>query len=91
MSDLETVLKKLKNNKARDAHGHVYELYKHAGNDLKASMLRMFNLMKRKQIYPSIFQASNISSFYKKSGDKTDMNNDRGVFNVVKILFHIIL
>ena len=48
-------------------------------------MLRMFNLMKKKQKYPTIFQASNISSFYKKTGDKTDMNNERGVFNVVKI------
>ena len=48
-------------------------------------MLRMFNLMKKKQVYPTIFQASNISSFYKKTGDKADLNNDRGVFNVVKI------
>ena len=85
MDDLDKVLKKLKNNKARDAHGHIYEIYKYAGLDLKASMLRMFNLMKKKRIYPTIFQASNISSFYKKSGDKTDLNNDRGVFNVVKL------
>ena len=28
IDDLEKVLKSLKNNKARDAHGHVYELYK---------------------------------------------------------------
>ena len=34
---------------------------------------------------PTIFQPSNISSFYKKKGDKSDLNNDRGVFNVVKI------
>ena len=85
MKELENVLKKLKNNKARDAHGHIYELYRYAGFDLKASMLRMFNLMKKKQVYPTIFQASNISSFYKKTGDKADLNNDRGVFNVVKI------
>ena len=83
--DLENVLKGLKNNKARDAHGHIYELYKYAGRDLKLSMLRMFNMMKRKQIYPKIFQSSNISSFYKKKGDKSNMDNDRGVFNVVKI------
>ena len=85
LDDLEKVLKSLKNNKARDAHGHIYELYKYAGYDLKFSMLRMFNLMKRRQIYPTIFQPSNISSFYKKKGDKSDLNNDRGVFNVVKI------
>ena len=81
--DLEKVLKNLKNNKARDAHGHVYEIYKYAGYDLKASLLRMFNLIKKKQIYPTIFQLSNISSFYKKSGDKSDLNNEKGVFNGV--------
>ena len=48
-------------------------------------MLRMFNMIKRKQICPRIFQSANISSFYKKKGDKSDLNNDRGVFNVVKI------
>ena len=45
----------------------------------------MFNMTKKKQIYSTIFQPSNISSFYKKKGDKTDLNNDRGVFNVVKV------
>ena len=48
-------------------------------------MLRMFNMIKRKQIYPQIFQSANISSFYKKTGNKSDLNNDRGVFNLVKI------
>ena len=85
LDNLENVLKSLKNDKARDAHGHIYELFKFAGYDLKCSMLRMFNSIKRKQIYPSIFQHSNISSFYKKKGDRSDLNNDRGVFNVVKI------
>ena len=85
VADLDIVLKSLKNNKARDAHGHVYELYKYGGNDLKFSMLRMFNMIKRKQIYPKILQSSNISSFYKRKGDKSDLDNDRGVFNVVKI------
>ena len=45
----------------------------------------MFNLMKRKQVYPDIFQLSNISSFWKSKGSKDDMNNQRGVFNCVKI------
>ena len=85
IEDLEKVLKNLKNNKARDAHGHTYELYKYAGHDLKHSMLRMFNMVKRKQIYPNIFKSANISSFYKKKGDKSYLNNDRGVFNVVKV------
>ena len=85
IDDLERVLKSLKNGKARDAHGHIYELYKYSGFNLKCSMLRMFNMTKKRQIYPTIFQPANISSFYKKKGDKTDLNNDRGVFNVVKV------
>ena len=54
--DVENVLKTLKNNKARDSHGHIYELFKFGGEDLKQSMLKMFNLVKDKQIYPSILQ-----------------------------------
>ena len=82
---LEKVLKSLKNSRARDAHGHVYELFKYGGSSLKYSLLRMFNFIKKKQIYPKILQVSNISSFWKKKGDRNDLNNDRGVFNVVKV------
>ena len=83
--DLEKVLKNLKDSKARDAHGHVYELFKFGGKNLKLSLLKMFNLTKRLQIYPDIFQPSNISSIFKQKGSKDDLNNDRGVFNVVKL------
>ena len=85
MDDLEIVLKRLKNNKARDAHGHIYELFKFGGKNLKLSLLKMFNLIKKNKIYPEIFQPSNISSLYKSKGRKDDLNSDRGVFNVVKL------
>ena len=85
MDDLENVLKTLKNNKARDAHGLIYELFKFGGQDLKISILNMFNLVKRHQVYPDIFLPANISSFHKNKGRKDDLNFDRGVFNVVKI------
>ena len=85
MEDLEKVLKSLKNGKARDPHGHVYELYKYAGNDLKISLLKFLNLVKRTQRYPTILQYSNITSFYKSKGDRADLENDRGVFIVVKL------
>ena len=84
MLDLEKVLKSLKNGKSRDPHGHIYELYKYAGKDLKLSLLKFFNLIKRKQKYPEILQPSNITSFYKSKGDRSSLDNDRGVFNVVK-------
>ena len=85
LDDLEVALKSFKNNKARDAHGHIYELFKYGGNNLKLSILKLFNLVKRKQIYPDILKPSNISSFYKSKGSKDDLNNDRGVFIVVKL------
>ena len=85
LSDLDKVLKSLTNNKARDAHGHAYELFKYGGRYLKLSLLRMCNLTKRMQLYPDIFQPSNISSIYKLKGRKDDLSNDRGVFNVVKL------
>ena len=85
MEKLEKVLKATKNNTARDAHGHVYELFKFGGRDLKLSLLKLCNLTKSKQEYPEIFQLSNITSIYKQKGRKDDLNSDRGVFNVVKI------
>ena len=66
IDELEKVLKSLKNDCARDAYGHIYELYKYGGSSLKLSLLRMFNLIKKNQVYPNILQASNISSFWKR-------------------------
>ena len=85
LSNLNKILKILKNNKARDEHGHTYELFRYGGNSLKSSLLKLFNLVKSTQSYPSIFQQSNITSFRKRKGDKSDLENDRGVFNVTKI------
>ena len=85
IKDLEKVLKTLKNNKARDEHGHIYELFKYGGVSLKLSLLKLFNCIKSQQTYPTILQKSNITSFWKKKGDKLDLDNDRGVFNVSKV------
>ena len=35
----------MKNNKARDAHGHVYEIFKFGGDYLKDSQIKMFNMV----------------------------------------------
>ena len=85
IEDLEKALKTLKNNKARDEHGHTYELFKHGGKDLKNSLLRLLNCVRRTQIYPSILTPSNISSIWKRKGSKSDLDNDRGIFSVTKI------
>ena len=83
--ELEKVLKSLQNNKSRDAHGHTYELYKFGGSALKDSLLKLCNLVRTKQVYPNIFQPANITSLYKLKGEKSDFNNERGIFDVIKI------
>ena len=52
---------------------------------MKVSLLQLFNLVKKTQTYPSIFSSANISSFWKKKGDRSDLENDRGVFIVSKL------
>ena len=85
LKDLEKSLKSFKNNKSRDELGHTYELFKYGGIDLKMSLLRSLNRVKRTQTYPTIFRSSNISSIWKRKGEKSDLDNDRGIFCVNKI------
>ena len=85
MNDLKKALKTLKNNKARDEHGHIYELFKYGGKDLKISLLTLLNKVKNTQTYPTIFRSSNISSIWKRKGEKNSLENDRGIFCVNKI------
>ena len=85
LKDLERALKSFKNNKSRDEHGHTYELFKYGGRDLKWSLLNLLNKIKKIQYYPTIFRSSNISSIWKKKGEKSNLDNDRGIFCVNKI------
>lgn len=52
---------------------------------MKRSLLYFCNGVKSRQVYPDVLQPSNITSLYKNKGEKADLNNDRGIFNVVKI------
>ena len=83
--DLLKVLKGLKCNKAADPIGLVNELFKPgvAGSDLINSMLILCNNIKSQCQIPKFVELSNISSIYKLKGSKSDLTNDRGVFNVV--------
>ena len=84
IEDLDKSLKRLKVNKTRDPHGFVNDIFKEGciGADLKEALLSMFNEMKSSMEVPNIIQWSNITSIYKRSGSKEDMNNQRGIFNL---------
>ena len=81
------VLKNLKNNKSCDHFGMVYELFKPGvvGKDLFNSLLMLCNEVKIQQKIPRFLKYTDITSFYKSKGDCRSLENDRGVFGVMKV------
>ena len=77
-------MKKLKNNKTRDPHGLINDIFKPGiiGEDLKLAMLNLFNCIKAELKIPKMFQYANITTIWKKKGSRRDLNNDRGIFVV---------
>ena len=84
LKELEVVLKYLKNNKSRDPLGLCNELFKEnaAGDDLKLAVLKLVNRIKSEQKYPEALEKCDITSIYKKKGNKNDFNSYRGIFRV---------
>ena len=83
MLDLEGALGDLKNNKSRDDEGLINEIFKIGviGEDLKKSLLLMFNRIKEEQLIPLFMNYANITTVPKK-GSKLLLENERGIFRV---------
>ena len=79
--------KSLKNGKARDEMGFIYELFKppYAGKDVYQSIRKMFNEIKHQLQIPIFFEKMSITSIYKNKGSLSELSNDRGIFNVAKL------
>ena len=84
MADLEKVLGYLKKNKSRDPLGYVNELFRPevAGEDLKVAILKLMNKIKSDQAFPEAMELCDISSIYKRKGQRNNFNNYRGIFRV---------
>ena len=84
MSDLEEALKQLKSGKCRDPEGLIREIFKEGviGDDLKQSMLILFNKIRETGRFPSFMQKFNICAIYKGKGSVMDLESDRGIFLV---------
>ena len=65
----------------------VYELFKPGvvGKDLFNSLLMLCNEVKIQQKIPRFLKYTDITSFYKSKGDRRSLENDRGVFGVMKV------
>ena len=87
VEDIEKVCKNLKNSKARDECGLIYELFKppYAGKDVYESLTKLFNLSKHELAIPEFFELMSITSQYKNKGLKSDISNERRIFNVSKV------
>ena len=68
MLDLDGALGDLKNNKSRDDEGLINEIFKIGviGEDLKKSLLLMFNRLKEQQLIPIFMNYANITTVPKK-------------------------
>ena len=83
MYDLEKALSELKNNKSRDFEGFINEIFKLnvIGENLKESLLIMFNKLKSKKMIPNYYNFANITTV-PKQGSILEPRNQRGIFRV---------
>ena len=64
MQELERALSNLKNKKSRDHEGYINEIFKNGiiGDDLKKSLLIMFNKLKLSKIVPEFMKITNLTT-----------------------------
>ena len=88
MSDLDSALKDLKKNKSRDPDGYINEIFKEGiiGDDLKLSLLLMYNKIKQKKMIPFFMNKANITTVPKR-GSRLLLVNQRGIFRVSTLRF----
>ena len=81
MQDLEIVLKEIKKGKSRDSEGISRDIFHTSiiGNNLKLSLLIMFNKLKQEGKIP-VFMKKAIISPIPKKGSQFQLKNERGIF-----------
>ena len=87
IEDLEKVLKSLKRSQSQDSMGTVNELFmlENIGNDLKMSLLQLFNKIKNSNEIPYFFKIVYVTTIPKKQKSQLDLINLRGIFLVPKL------
>ena len=88
MENLDRALADLKINKSRDADGLINEIFRKdvIGDDLKESMLMMFNHLKEEKLIPKFLNSPNITTV-PKQGSLLNPENERGIFRVSVIRY----
>ena len=85
--NLRAVLKGLKSNKARDPLGMANEIFKPnvIGEQLEFALLSLMNGTKSESFIPTIMRLADISSIWKRKASKKDLENDRGIFSLIRL------
>ena len=85
--DLLKVQKSLKLRKSADPSGLINELFKPGvgGEDVVRSLLILCNKARNECEIPDFLELTNITSIYKHRGSKSDLNSERGIFNVSSV------
>ena len=83
MQELENVLKNIKKGKSRDPKEISREIFhlSFIGENLKKSIIIMFNLLKQQGEIPNFMKRAIISPIPKK-GSQFKLRNERGIFIV---------
>lgn len=91
-SVIEAVIKNLKRKKARDSAGWNNEMVIDGGKEMKESMRKMADAVKRMEKVPMQWQQMLIKSTHKK-GQMEDLANKRGLFltNIISKVFEKVI
>ena len=57
----------------------------YAGQDVYQSLSKLFNLVRKELNIPEFMELMSITSLYKNKGVRSDLGNERGIFNVSKV------
>ena len=88
-SDIKKAIKNLKNGKATGPDGIPNEFLKTGGDSMETEIRDLCNEILRSRITPSSWREGRVIVLYKGKGDRTDMNNYRGITlnNTISKLF----
>ena len=91
ITDVTTVLSQLKRGKSKDAYNLPNEIFKPsvAGKDLILAVTILMNRIKTELNYPELLEVCNMTSVYKRKGDKTSFNSYMGIF-IAPVLANIL-
>ena len=91
--EVEKVIKKLKNKKAKDEYGWSNVLVKKGGEEVIVSLYMMFQRVTKNQETPEQWERMRIKSLFKNKGSRMDLKNRRGIFitNTISKIYEKVL